>query len=70
MDITTNALGMRDWEPLPNRRPNDARIVAVGDSLTFGMRVAGDEAWPKVLEAMLAATSPSAVLPGARRIES
>ena len=69
MDITTNALGMRDWEPLPNRRANDARIVAVGDSLTFGMRVAGDEAWPKVLEAMLAAAPPSAVLPGARRIE-
>lgn len=69
MDITTNALGMRDREPIADRGPGDARIVAVGDSLTFGMRVAGDEAWPKVLEAKLAAARPPSIAPGTRRIE-
>ena len=69
MDIATNSLGMRDREPVADRGPDDARIVAVGDSLTFGMRVAAGEAWPEVLEAKLAAAPPSSIVPGLARVE-
>jgi lysophospholipase L1-like esterase len=69
MDISTNSLGMRDREPLADRGPGDVRVVAVGDSLTFGMRVAADETWPEVLEAKLAAAPPSSILQGTRRVE-
>ena len=44
--VETNSLGARDREPVADFGPGDVRIAAVGDSLTFGTKVAGDEAWP------------------------
>lgn len=55
MRVETNALGFRDREPPADLGADGVRIVAVGDSLTFGMRVSGDEAWPNALERLLVA---------------
>jgi lysophospholipase L1-like esterase len=63
--VETNSLGMRDGEPLPERRAGDVRIAAIGDSMTFGMRVSGEEAWPKVLEGRLNSSEAG----GSRRFE-
>lgn len=57
MLVETNSLGLRDREPLENLGPRDVRIAAVGDSLTFGTRVSGEEAWPNALERLLASSS-------------
>lgn len=50
--VNINALGFRDREfgPKPQGR---TRILAVGDSFTYGWGVEADESWPKVLEARL-----------------
>jgi hypothetical protein len=53
MTITTNEFGLRD-RPLPENR-EQLRVLAVGDSFTFGYGVEGTEAWPAVLEALLQA---------------
>jgi lysophospholipase L1-like esterase len=50
----TNSHGMRDDEPLPAGAPGVLRIAALGDSFTFGLGVAREEAYPSVLEGMLA----------------
>jgi lysophospholipase L1-like esterase len=55
MRVRTNSLGMRGPEPLPRATPGLLRLLALGDSITFGYRVAEDEAWPEQLEAALAA---------------
>ena len=47
----TNALGMRGPEPAAERA--QARILAVGDSFTFGVGVNDDESYPAVLAQML-----------------
>ena len=49
----TNALGFRDeeFEVLP--REGELRILALGDSFTFGLGVPLEFAWPQVLEASL-----------------
>ena len=50
--MRTNSLGMRGPEP----RGNGARrILVLGDSCTMGWRVAEDESYPAVLQALLAA---------------
>jgi len=48
----TNALGMRDDEVEP-RRAGERRVLAMGDSFTFGHGVAANEAYPEVLAALL-----------------
>jgi hypothetical protein len=50
--VKINALGFRDREfgPKPEGR---TRILAVGDSFTYGWGVEASESWPKVLEARL-----------------
>jgi len=53
MLVVTNSLGQRDREPLGDLGPEGFRIAAVGDSLTFGTKVSGQEAWPNVLEQLL-----------------
>jgi lysophospholipase L1-like esterase len=68
MEITTSSLGMRGPEPIADRAAGDVRIAAVGDSLTFGMHVAGTEAWPAALEALLR-KGPGAAAPAGRRCE-
>lgn len=49
---TTNAAGFRgpDW-PAPD--PKALRILAIGDSVTFGFGVGDDETWPAVLQRRL-----------------
>jgi lysophospholipase L1-like esterase len=50
--IRTNSYGIRDDEP--QAEGNDLRrVVALGDSFTFGFGVSGDETWPNVLERLL-----------------
>ena len=53
MVVETNSLGQRDREPLADLGPDCVRIAAVGDSMTFGTKVSGHEAWPNALERML-----------------
>ena len=49
----TNSFGYRDNEIPVEKGVNDFRIVAVGDSVTFGHGVSQDEAYPNKLEYML-----------------
>ena len=50
--IRTNSYGMRDTEPQPID-DGVPRIVVLGDSFSFGFRVAGEAAYPSVLERRL-----------------
>ena len=57
--VVTNALGFRDPRlPVP-KAPGLVRVVAVGDSFTQGYGVAEEEAYPRRLEARLAAADPA-----------
>ena len=51
--VKTNSYGMRDDEPVPLGEKLVQRIVVCGDSYTFGFGVAGEEAYPNVLEKRL-----------------
>jgi lysophospholipase L1-like esterase len=51
----TNSLGFRDHE-FAQARTSACRVVAIGDSFTFGWGVALDESWPKALETDLRQT--------------
>lgn len=58
----TNADGFRHHDAWPPRMDADAvRILCVGDSYTFGDRVADDEAWPSWVERGLRAQGVDAV---------
>lgn len=57
--IEVNSLGLRDREYGP-RRPSIPRILAVGDSFTFGDGVELIETWPKQLEQALHASGLAA----------
>ncbi len=54
-DVTTNRLGFRDDEFEIEKAPGELRILAVGDSFTYGGGVRNQEAWPQVLERLLRA---------------
>lgn len=54
-----NSLGFRDREFEANNNNNRIRIVAIGDSFTFGWGVENSCAWPKVLEEKLTAIGHS-----------
>lgn len=57
--VATNSLGQRDRE-IPLRKPrNGFRVLALGDSVTFGHGVQAEETWPERLEGRLAARFPS-----------
>jgi lysophospholipase L1-like esterase len=57
--VVTNALGFREPR-LPSPKPAGVvRVVALGDSFTQGYGVAEDEAYPRRVEALLAAHDPS-----------
>jgi hypothetical protein len=47
-----NALGFRDRE-FDQDRSAACRVLAIGDSFTFGWGVSLEESWPEVLEAAL-----------------
>lgn len=51
--VTTNRLGLRDGTP-ERRRRDQLRVLAMGDSQTFGIGLASQDTWPKQLEAGLA----------------
>ncbi|MCA8977889.1 MAG: SGNH/GDSL hydrolase family protein [Planctomycetes bacterium] len=53
--VDTNSLGLRDEEFPVEKRPGELRILAIGDSMTYGMGVRLDLTWPQVLEARLRA---------------
>ncbi len=55
--VEINAHGMRDREFALKRPAGTKRILALGDSWTFGAGVATEETWPKRLEAVLAGGS-------------
>lgn len=57
--ITTNSHGMRDAEPWADH-PALYRIAVLGDSFTFGFRVAGETTYPAVLEDLLNRASSEA----------
>ncbi len=51
--VSTNALGLRNPEVSAEKRPGCYRIVALGDSHTFGFGVEEHETWPRLLERKL-----------------
>jgi lysophospholipase L1-like esterase len=53
---------MRRVEPFPPRRDGVARVVVVGDSLTYGQGIAAEDTYSAVLERDLSATRPVEVL--------
>jgi lysophospholipase L1-like esterase len=52
--LETNSFGFRDREFDP-QRATGRRILAIGDSFTYGWGVEGGQSWPKVLESRLRA---------------
>lgn len=52
----TNAMGFRDREFTPRAERGTTRVLAIGDSFTYGWGVENDEVWPKVLERRLLAS--------------
>lgn len=52
--VSINRHGMRDREHPLERPDGTLRILALGDSWTFGVAVKQDQTWPKQLEAALA----------------
>jgi len=53
-DVHVNSLGFRGDEVAATPAPGTNRILALGDSTTFGYGVGAEEAWPAVLERLLA----------------
>ena len=51
--VMTNGLGLRGGEISEGRTPGRRRVLALGDSFTFGDAVEAEEAWPARLEAAL-----------------
>jgi len=51
--VATSRQGLRDREFSINPPSGTVRIVAVGDSFTFGWGVEAEQSWPKVLEHLL-----------------
>jgi lysophospholipase L1-like esterase len=58
LPVTTNSLGHRDREIPLVKPPRGFRVLAIGDSVTFGHGVRVEEAWPDVLERKLAPQLP------------
>ncbi len=53
MDCAINSLGMRGQEVEARKTSETMRIVAIGDSVTFGWNVSAHAAWPMQLESTL-----------------
>lgn len=50
--VTINSLGFRDREFNPDKGPT-TRVLAIGDSVTYGWGVELEKSWPKILESNL-----------------
>jgi GDSL-like Lipase/Acylhydrolase family len=57
--VRINEHSFRDWQYDPAAPSSEKRIVALGDSFTFGQGVELDETWPRLLETGLANGSDS-----------
>jgi len=55
--VRINSLGLRDGEIEHEPRPGVLRVLALGDSQTFGAGLTLSDTWPKQLERMLQETS-------------
>ena len=51
--VATNAFGLRGAEVPAGKTPGLRRVLALGDSFTFGDAVEAEEAWPAQLETLL-----------------
>lgn len=51
--VAFNSLGLRDAERSPRPAPGALRILAIGDSVTFGMGVAQEKTYPRQVESLL-----------------
>ena len=51
--VKTNSFGMRGDEPFTEATENLLRIVALGDSFTFGHKLRGEDTYPQILEELL-----------------
>ena len=58
VNISTNSFGMRGQEPIIPDDESVCNLVAIGDSFTFGLRVAINNTYAKVLEHLLTNDSP------------
>lgn len=56
--LRTNALGMRDREYPAEKPPGSFRILALGDSVTFGVQVPVADTWENQLERALGSRGP------------
>lgn len=56
--VLTNHLGMRSEETTDAPRAGVVRVLALGDSVTFGVGLSGSEAWPAVLGRLLDTAHP------------
>lgn len=54
----TNSLGLRGGELRPTLTPEEFRVLAIGDSCTFGKGVHERETWPRQFEALIDAALP------------
>jgi lysophospholipase L1-like esterase len=57
--VSLNAAGFRDDEFPASKSPDTIRILALGDSWTFGYNVSVDQGYPKRLTALLRAEFPN-----------
>ena len=60
--VEINSRGMRDREYGLQKTAGTTRILALGDSWTFGVGIAPEQTWPKRLEALLAGAEPVEVM--------
>lgn len=51
--VSTNSHGLRDREYPKKPAPGALRIIAIGDSQTFGLGLPSERTWPKQLETLL-----------------
>jgi len=51
--VEVSSLGIRNVEVTSQSQPNSIRILALGDSHTFGYGVSDEETWPRLLEQKL-----------------
>jgi lysophospholipase L1-like esterase len=59
--VSFNALGFRDAERSPQPAPGALRVLALGDSVTFGMGVRQELTWPRQAEQLLSSGRPAPV---------
>ena len=57
--IRTNSLGLRSAEVMPDKPAGVLRVLALGDSVTFGWGLRGEDAYPSQLASLLATLRPS-----------